>query len=239
MKKQRREQDKEIKKSELILGIDDAGRGPVIGPMALAGCLIIKDMEEELRMLGVRDSKLLTPKKREWLAKKIKEKAISFFVVLTDPKEIDLKIKTGTNLNEIEAIKAAEIINELTREIKEEVKVVIDCPSVNRESWKGDVMKRILKYENLIVSCEHKADRDHVAVGAASILAKSAREEGIEKLKKKIGKDFGSGYPNDPVTKEFLKKYGEEHKKDGIFRETWATWKNRKKEKDQKKIGDF
>ena len=230
---------KKEQETELILGIDDAGRGPLIGPMALAGCLTTRMREKEFKALGVKDSKLLSPRKREWLAKKIKEKALSFHVTLSHPPEIDARAGNGLNLNKIEAIKAAEIINKLTKERKEKIRIIIDCPSPNRESWKGYVMEHVNKNKNLSVACEHKADRDYVAVSAASILAKSAREKGIEKIKKKIGKDFGSGYPNDPKTIEFMKKYSKEHRKDGIFRETWATFQNHKKQKEQKKLLDF
>lgn len=223
----------------LILGIDDAGRGPLIGPMALAGCLITKDTEKEFKKLGVRDSKLVTPREREYLAKKIKQKGISFHVTLTHPYEIDSSIKTGTNLNKIEAIKAAEIINELVHDRQEKIRIVIDCPSPNKESWRRTVLRKIQRQENLLIACEHKADRDHIAVGAASILAKSAREQEVQKIKKQIGKDFGSGYPNDPKTKKFLKEYAKEHKKDGIFRETWATWKNHEAQKEQTKLTGF
>jgi ribonuclease HII len=207
--------------------------------MALAGVLVNKEIENKFKELGVKDSKLLTSEKREELAKKIKEQAITFYVALTHANEIDSKIKTGTNLNKVEAEKAAEIINNLTKETEKPIKVIIDCPSPNKESWRKDVLRKVNRQENLLVACEHKADRDYIAVSAASILAKSAREKEISILKKKIGKDFGSGYPNDPKTIKFLKKYSEEHKKDGIFRETWATFKNLKKEKQQKKLREF
>ena len=73
----------------LTLGIDDAGRGPVIGPMVLAGCLIDDNVASELKKLGVRDSKQVTPKRREILADKIKELAETFEIVLVPPVEID------------------------------------------------------------------------------------------------------------------------------------------------------
>lgn len=230
---------KKQKEQEFILGIDDAGRGPLIGPMALAGCLVTKDIEKYFKKIRVRDSKLLAARTREHLARKIKEKAISYKVELSHAHEIDARAGAGLNLNKIEAIKAAKIINKLTKERHENIKVIIDCPSPNRESWKRYVLQHVHKNKNLIVACEHKADRDYVAVSAASILAKSAREKGIAKIKKRIGKDFGSGYPNDPKTIEFLKKYSKEHKKDGVFRETWATFQNHKKQKEQKKLLDF
>jgi len=222
---------------QLILGIDDAGRGPVIGPMALAGCLVNNEIEKEFKELGVKDSKLLLPKKRELLAEKIKQKSLSYFVVLTYPYEIDSKIKSGINLNRVEAEKASEIINNIAEKYPDEkIRVVIDCPSPNKESWRKVVIRKICRQENIFVACEHKADRDYVAVSAASILAKSRREEEIEKLKQKIGMDFGSGYPHDPKTIEFLKNYSREYEKDGIFRETWQTWENNKAEKEQKKL---
>src|SRR5574343_587154 len=98
---------------ELIIGIDDAGRGPVIGPMCLAGVLIHKEIEEELRRAGIRDSKLLTAKKRDELVSIIKEMIISFHTELLSPEDIDTGMGIGVNLNEVEAMAAAKIINKL------------------------------------------------------------------------------------------------------------------------------
>ena len=224
---------------ELIIGIDDAGRGPVIGPMTLAGVLVNKEIENVFKQLEVKDSKLIPPKKREVLAQKIRENAISFHIALTHANEIDEKLRTGTNLNTVEAEKAAEIINNLTTTTQEPIRIIIDCPSPNKESWKRDVLKKVNKQEGISIACEHKADRDYVVVSAASILAKSAREKEIAILKKNIGKDFGSGYPNDPKTIQFLKENSEQHQEDNIFRETWATFQNHKKEKEQMKLGEF
>ena len=141
-------------------------------------------------------------------------------------------------LNKVEAIASAQLINKLTKDRKEKIKVVIDCPSPNRDSWKGYVMKKVLDSKNLTVACEHKADRDYIAVGAASILAKSEREKAIKKLRTEVG-DFGSWYPNDPKTKDFLVKFGKKYAEKGLFRETWATFKNHNLAKKQKKLFEF
>jgi ribonuclease HII len=101
------------------------------------------------------------------------------------------------------------------------------------------LMQHINNPNNLTFKVEHKADVNHPACSAASILAKVTRDMEIEKIKKQIGVDFGSGYPSDPVTKKFLQDYGKKHKKDGIFRETWGTWQNFKTKKEQKSISDF
>jgi len=227
------------KNKTLFLGIDDAGRGPLLGPMVLTGVLIDEETGKQFKELGVRDSKTLSPKRREFLAKEIKEKVFSFHTTLSFPKDIDSKIKSGVNLNTIEAIHSAEIINKLTKGKKQLIQIVIDCPSPNREKWKDVVLKYTQKKPNILISCEHKADVNHIAVSAASVLAKSTREKEIAKIKKKIGKDFGSGYPNDPKTIEFLSKHKKEHKDDGLFRKSWATFKNSEVKKEQKKLLDF
>jgi ribonuclease HII len=208
----------------LILGIDDAGRGPVIGPMVLAGCLIDDKIEKELKKLGVKDSKQLTQKRREFLAEKIKEVAETFEIVLAHPEEIDGKNKIGVNLNALEAIKMAEVINKINKGYKE-IKVVVDCPSVSIEKWKDFLKTKIDNLSNLDVHCEHKADVNHVAVSAASILAKCTREIEMGKLKEKYGNEIGSGYCSDPLTIKFLEKHAQTYGDNGIFRKTWSTWK--------------
>lgn len=224
----------------LILGIDDAGRGPLIGPMILAGVLMKKEDESFLKKKGVDDSKKIEHKVRIMLSDIIKQTAIDFYVVMAQADEIDFAIQNGTNLNTLEAIKTAEIINAIN-EGKEKIKVIVDCPSVNTSAWKKTLLKYIKNTENLDVHCEHKADANHVSVSAASIIAKVVREEEVAKLKSKYKSygDIGSGYPSDPATKVFLKKNGLELKESGIFRKSWATWKALFPEKSQKTLEGF
>ena len=219
----------------LKLGIDDAGRGPVIGPMVLAGCLINEETEKEFKKLVVKDSKQLTYKRREFLAEIIQEKAETFEIVVIHPEEIDSKNLEGVNLNDVEAFACARIINKINKGFGK-ITVILDCPSTNITKWKDFLKTKVSDLSNLEVVCEHKADINHIAVSAASILAKSAREKEMEKLKEKYGKEIGSGYPSDPATCNFLEKYGQKHKKDGIFRQTWSTWKKACSKKEQKKL---
>ena len=219
----------------LIIGIDDAGRGPAIGPMVLAGVLIDKSMENDLVQLGIKDSKLLTPKKREELAKEIELRAIATHRVIIPVDEIDNQKNDGLNLNQREAIASAMIINKLNTG-KENIGVVIDCPSVNIPAWKDEVDKYLVAKANIHLVCEHKADLNHVSVGAGSILAKVTRDAEVKKLREKIGIDFGSGYPSDPTTRKFIYEHYEEFAGKGIFRESWATIKNHKARKTQQKL---
>ena len=221
----------------LTLGIDDAGRGPVIGPLVLAGCLIDEKAEKELKKLGVKDSKQLTHKRREFLAEKIKEKAETFEITLAFPNEIDGKNHNGINLNTLEAIKAAEIINKINKGFKH-IKVIIDCPSPSIKKWRDLLKTKIDNLSNLDISCEHKADRNHVSVSAASILAKSIREKEMSILREKYP-GIGSGYCSDPVTCRFLEKHSKKYEKDGLFRQTWTTWRVVCGKLEQKKLNQF
>jgi len=213
-----------------ICGIDEAGRGPVIGPMVITGILIDEKDLDKLKNIKVRDSKLLTPKQREFLYKEIKKIIIKEKTIIISHNEIDDALNSEElNLNKLEAIKTAMIINFLKPE-----KVTIDCPSVNIKSY-VDYLKNFLKYEPKI-KAEHKADYKYCEVSAASIIAKVTRDAEIEKLKKKHNVDFGSGYPSDPITQEFLKK---NYSKYDFFRKTWSSYKRVSEKKKQKTLTDF
>ncbi len=221
----------------LTLGIDDAGRGPLIGPIFLAGVLLDENGETFLKKNNVRDSKIVSHKERIKLAELIKGASLSYIIVQSFPEEIDKAINSKINLNTLEAMKTAEIINKLIDENKK-IKIIVDCPSVNIFAWRKKVLEFIKNPKNINLICEHKADANHISVSAASILAKVAREEAVGELKKKFG-EIGSGYPSDPTTIEFLKSQGKKLSNSGIFRKSWATWKEIFPEKQQKTLGDF
>ena len=210
---------------ELILGLDEAGKGPVIGPMVLCGCLIEKKDEIQLRRLGVKDSKLVTPKRREFLEIEIKKIIENYELVVCESNEIDESSFAGIKLTEFEAERFARIINNLN-DGKERIKVIIDCPSIGISSWTDLLKPKIKNLSNLELVIEHKADQNYLAVSAASILAKCERERAMDKLKEEYGTEIGSGYCADPATIRFLEKFANKHKDKGIFRKCWSTWKN-------------
>jgi len=199
--------------------------------MILAGVLIEEKDKGILKEWGAKDSKLLTPKQRG----EIKEKIISqykYHIEQTEPIEID----ESDNLNYLEAIKAAKIINKLTEDLNENVKVIIDCPSVNIESWTQDVQKLIKKPKIVSLTCEHKADVNHPSVSASSIVAKERREDEVYRLKRELQIDFGSGYPSDPKTKEFIAKNFNNLKYKSLIRFSWKTVKKLFESADQEKL---
>ena len=216
-----------------LIGIDDAGRGPVIGPMILAG-VIIKDTKEEnekVKETGAKDSKLLAPKKRKEIAEKIKSQ-FKFHTEKSTPEEID----NCDNLNNLEAIKTAMIINKLSQDINENIIAIVDCPSVNTKAWGDFVFNLIVKKDKTKIKAEHKADFNYPLVSAASIIAKETREEEVEKLKKEFTVDFGSGYPSDPKTKDFILKNYDNPEFAKIIRHSWDTIKQAANQKQQKNL---
>jgi ribonuclease HII len=217
----------------LVAGLDEAGRGAVLGPLVIAGVSIDMGKVHLLKSMGVKDSKLLSPKMREKLAGKIEKAADDIVVLKVGPCKIDNYRKQGVNLNRLEAMKFAEIINFL-----EPDRAYIDAPDVNLGRLEGFLRKMVGGSVELVV--EHKADYRYPVVGAASIIAKVERDGEIGKLKKKYG-EIGPGYTSNPVTMQWLRNWLEENKDfpDGLVRKTWITSSVLKGEKEQKDLFSF
>ena len=214
----------------LVCGIDEAGRGPVIGPLVIAGVVVDEKGRQRLKALGVKDSKLLSVKQRNAMFSEIKKIVKSYKIFECSADMIDsVLFSQELNLNTFEAVKSAEIINSLKPD-----KAILDCPSNNIAAYKDFVKKHLKTKTSLVV--EHKADLHYIEVAAASVLAKVTRDDKIEALKRKYEVDFGSGYPSDPKTVEFLKH---NYDKFDFFRKSWATWKKVAIKKSQKDLGEF
>ncbi len=214
----------------IICGIDEAGRGPVIGPLVIAGVTIKKEDESKLAVLGVTDSKLLPPKKREEMFDELKNTVQKFEILIVPAEEIDQAVLSQTlNLNWLEAEKSCIILNRLLPE-----KAYIDCPSTNIPEYELYIKKKLNKEMQLFV--QHKADLNHLVCGAASILAKVTRDREIEKLKQEFNVNFGSGYSSDPLTQNFIKEHYNSYP---FFRKSWDTYKNAVINKQQKRLNQF
>ncbi|CAD5244340.1 ribonuclease HII [Thermococcus camini] len=200
-----------------LAGIDEAGRGPVIGPMVIAAVVVDERNVPKLEELGVKDSKKLTPRRREKLFDEIISLLDDYVVLELWPEEIDSR--EGT-LNEFEVENFVKALNSL--KVKPDV-IYIDAADVKEARFGEDIRKR-LNFEAGIVA-EHKADDKFVPVSAASIIAKVTRDRAIEKLKGEYG-EIGSGYPSDPRTRAFLENYYREHGEfPPIVRRSWKTLK--------------
>jgi ribonuclease HII len=214
-----------------ILGIDEAGRGPVIGPMVMCGYLIDDSRRQELRDMGVKDSKLLSGKKREAMYGQLKRCSDGCRIVSISASEID-SLRTIINLNKIEIEKMQMLINEMKPDV-----AIIDAPEANTKEFEKKVRKKV-ECECKIIA-ENFADRNHLEVGAASIVAKVARDREIRKLHRIHG-NLGSGYSSDPVTISFLKNWLKMNKDFPDFvRKSWMTAQVMQAEKQQTKLGKF
>jgi ribonuclease HII len=213
---------------KLILGIDEAGRGPVIGPMVIAGYCIEEEKIELLKSLGVKDSKELTRKQREDIYNEIIKLTDKYKYIIIDPKTIDYYVYKN-KLNYLEFENMIKIIEEIKPD-----KVIIDSPMVNTKKV-IEYIKNNLKI-NVEIVAENKADKKYPIVSAASIIAKVIRDREIDKIKEKLNLDIGSGYPSDEKTIEVLKKDYDKIK--DYVRESWMTIKRIRKG-DQKNILDF
>ncbi|MBW2995461.1 ribonuclease HII [Candidatus Woesearchaeota archaeon] len=214
-------------------GIDEAGKGPCIGPLVVCGVSINQEKFLELKLLELKDSKKLTPLKRTMLAEKIKKIADKMEIIEIQPSEIDSAVDSqNSNLNLLEAQKISEIINKLKAN-----EVILDCPSPNKKQFVRDVQKNLTKETKIIA--EHKADENYPIVSAASIIAKVTRDREIEKLKQQYDVDFGSGYMSDEITQEFLKKNWENSRFAPIIRKSWESWKKLKRNKFQMKLSKW
>ena len=217
----------------LICGIDEAGRGPVLGPLVMCGLLIKEEDEKKLVKIKVKDSKLLTKEKREFLFPKIKDISYKYKIIIIEPDEIDKAVNNhdGLNLNRLEARKSADILNLLNPD-----KAIIDAPSSNIKSYK-QYLSEFVKNKKIELVLEHKADVNFPVVSAASIIAKVTRDDEIERIKKEIKIDFGSGYMSDPKTVGFLERYYGEYSY--LFRKSWFPYKDIMNKKFQSRLEDF
>jgi len=180
----------------LVCGVDDAGRGSVLGPLVIAGISIEKNKIKQLVKIGVKDSKQLSPQSRERLYEQILSIVDGYSVAKISPKIIDKSVSKNL-LNQLEANYMAKVIKKL-----EAGSSYVDSCDVNPKRF-GLYISNIAKTGKIISS--HHADRKYPVVSAASIIAKVSRDREIEKLRKNY--DLGSGYPSDSKTMGFIKNW--------------------------------
>jgi len=196
----------------VICGVDEAGKGSVLGPMVIAAVGVRS--ETVLSGLGVKDSKQLSPDERERLYSHIKKKC-KVATVLIQASEIDA-IRREMTMNSCVARAHAAVIKKL-----EPKTAYVDACDVNPIRY-GEAVKNYLEMTCEIIS-EHHADSTYAVVSAASIVAKVVRDREIVKLARKYG-EIGSGYPSDPDTVRYLSRYIDEYRvPPPIARKSWKT----------------
>ncbi len=213
----------------MICGVDEAGRGPVIGPLVICGVAI--DTDVPLRQMNVRDSKKLSPERREALFPEI-QKICRTEVIVVPAEDIDMLRKEKT-LNDLEAELFGRVIAKLHPEV-----AYVDSADVDEHEFKKAVLRSV-PFPVEIVS-KHGADDLFPVVSAASVVAKVIRDEAVKKIEAELGEKVGSGYSHDAETIAFLEKWVREK---GVLpphtRASWDTAKRLMSAANTHKIDEF
>ena len=216
----------------LVAGVDDAGRGPVLGPLVIAGVMFRESQIGELKRRGVDDSKKLSQERRKALDGPIKRLALGYELVELEPAVIDATVLRGRKLrklNWLEAKAMAQVIDRLKPE-----RAYVDASDVNAERF-GNWISAQLPATIKVIS-EHRADARYVVVGAASILAKVRRDARLAALRDHYG-EIGSGYSHDLRTRAFLRRWLDESRcLPSFVRKSWKTVERIKAESAQKSL---
>lgn len=203
-------------------------KGPVIGPLVICLAVCKQESEQQLRSIGVKDSKLLSPEKREELAPEVKG-ICDVHVVKITAKEINKFMREGVSLNDVEAMYLADLIKEIDKKKLSQIeKIVLDSPDPEAVRFSHRVQKYLpatVDVKGKLYS-SHKADVLFPIVSAASIIAKTVRDAEIEKIKKELGCNFGTGYSHDAATIKCMEENIDNPILKKYLRTEWATTKN-------------
>lgn len=208
----------------------------MIGPLVVAGVAIDKDDEKKLRELGVKDSKQLSPRRREELAEEIEKIATNIVIMRIQPCRIDDMRASGINLDKIEAMKMAEIIDMIKCNT-----FYVDSLTHNSKKFKQTVSSHLKNNKDTELVVENYLDESIPVVSAASIIAKVNRDEAIKEIEREVGHPIGVGYPHDERTIQFIEKMIKERGKDlpPYIRKSWITTQVLQEKNWQKKVKDF
>lgn len=199
----------------MLAGLDEAGRGSIIGSLVICGILVDEDCIKRLVEIGVRDSKLLSRKQRVKLRDMIFKIISDHRIIEVPPFEIDSAVRIH-KFNDLEARYFSEIIDQLKPDT-----AYIDSPLRSCGRFSAMVSSYCRWRCNIVALCH--ADRDIPMVSAASILAKARRDDIMDSYRNIYG-EIGSGYPSDRRTIEFLYNSLEEAEANGIVRRSWRTY---------------
>jgi len=201
------------------IGVDEAGRGPVVGDMVVAGVAATPRVFENLTVLGVKDSKLLTPSKRMSLYREIINQDTVIVLSYISPRRLD-----SENLNILEENAIIHILTTIAHLlVSREVELHIFIDEIKGRS--KSIENRVKSIFNcpVYLTIEPNADAKYPPVATASIIAKVARDLNLKILRGVFG-DFGSGYITDPATRNWILEYYYSHSTPPLFiRRSWRT----------------
>ena len=181
-------------------GVDEAGRGSVMGPLVVGAVFI--ETDGPLTDIGVKDSKKLTPKARERMYDEITSIA-EWNTVIASAADIDIRRKE-MSLNDVELNMFAEAVR------GHGATVYADCLDVNEAAFTRRLSALV---PDATIIAKHKADDTYPVVSAASIVAKVTRDRMMDDIRAEFGTNIGSGYPSDHYTMDFIASWIRENGK--------------------------
>ena len=205
--------------STLRLGVDEAGRGAVLGPLVISSVLLDTTDEEALHEMGVKDSKQMSPERRFQLYDEILQRTVRSCSVHMSSLSIDKQRKSGFSMNQIEENHIFQLLHKYSEDPVDEV--VIDA-FVSRKNRLFEETQRL--FPNSLVRFEFHADANYGCVACASVVAKVERDRAMQSLSEELGVNLGTGYPHDPLSIEYIRSYIREHGKAPVIaRSSWIT----------------
>ena len=208
------------------IGVDEAGRGPAIGPLVVCALGVPEEDIEVLSDIGAKDSKSMSKKKRMELASEIYSEAEKrrwkIGLISCSASRIDQeRIRTNLNKLEVELFKEAILATDIKKNLGE---ILLDACDIDEQRFGNNVHNNLgKKWEKWTVKSKHKMDSDNIIVGAASILAKVQRDSEISQIGKSLNLEIGSGYPSDPKTKIAIKELVSGEYPNRYLRWSWKT----------------
>ena len=219
--------------SNWIIGVDEAGRGPVIGPLVVAALAIPADDIEILSKLNVKDSKDISPNERlrifTGIKQRIEEKKWKLGLIFCSPKRLDIN-SMASDLNRLEIDLFSEAI--FATDLSSDSGVIrADACDVNEDRFKIRLQSSLGEgWGTWKIDAEHGMDSKDLVTGGASILAKVSRDSAIQEIAARTGIEIGSGYPSDKTTRFAVEKMLSNGKPHDSLRWSWATvsdiWQN-------------
>ena len=211
------------------IGVDEAGRGPVIGPLVVCSVCIPTDQQDLLEQIGVDDSKKVSKNERLRMFEEINSiadlRGWGIGTVICPAKEIDIYMK-GSDLNSLEVFLFSKAIQRSSTDAASH-KILLDACDVDEGRFGVRVRSELgPEWGDCEIISRHKMDETSPLVATASIIAKNIRDSEMQKLSEEIGFDLGSGYPSDPKTKIAIRRLCEGNTPAECLRWSWSTVKN-------------
>ena len=208
------------------IGVDEAGRGPVIGPLVVCAMEIPQEDRGILLEIGADDSKKLSKIRRGEIYGEIvsntKSRNWGLGVIICPPKRIDSEM-SSKSLNSLEVDLFSEAI-ESVGNVAQNPEILLDACDVNAERFGKSVSNKLgPKWSHCVFRSEHRMDSSDILVGAASVVAKHVRDSEIVKISNRLGMDVGSGYPSDPKTQRAVIELCRGRNPHDCLRWSWST----------------